>query len=41
MINSRWIYTQTVKAFAAGAHPAFEDAGGVYFDLGQRLGSRH
>lgn len=27
MTNPHWIYTQTVKAFAAGAEPAFEDAG--------------
>ena len=27
MTNPHWIYTQTVKTFAAGATPAFEDEG--------------
>ena len=27
MTNPHWIYTQTVKTFAAGAEPAFEDPG--------------
>ena len=25
MTNAHWIYTQTVKTFAAGAEPPFED----------------
>ncbi len=27
MTNPHWIYTQTIKTFAAGAEPAFEDPG--------------
>lgn len=27
MSNAHWVYNQTVKTFAAGAEPAFEDAG--------------
>ena len=27
MSNAHWVYNQTVKTFAAGAEPAFEDEG--------------
>ncbi|NBO20858.1 MAG: amidinotransferase [Rhodobacteraceae bacterium] len=38
MTNPHWIYTQTIKTFAAGAAPAFEDEGELLKSWGQVWG---
>ncbi|OZA08742.1 MAG: amidinotransferase, partial [Rhodobacterales bacterium 17-64-5] len=38
MTNAHWIYTQTIKTFAAGAEPPFEDPSELLSSWGQVWG---